>query len=1146
VKLKKRWILLSSLLGFLLLVSLVLTILIWTGWLGERLRTFTIDSLEELTGWDFEIENLRGNLLTGVVAEGVRITRPNEGRLLAKAKQITAKYDVLDLILGSKDVGYVTIEAPFVDLAADWSLRGKPQSQEQQSRIPDFSVKGFEIQTGKVVGIPRVEQIDSMDLQLSISATDNRIEFTLIRCAMNVHGIGVKTIISRGLFENGTLNLRKFQLATEKSTVDLKGTVTGEGVLINGETMLELEEVARLFALPHLSGRLHSLFSVRKTRDSGGAEGTIIMNHGIFDRYSLGDLIGEFSSDLKKLVVDVRGWSIGDGEAAGSFELDLKSSAVSATVSGTDLDLSRVSDQLENLSSTLNFEAMINLASTAPSLRGSAHVTLQKSSVREFLIDDLSTKINFEPEFLEIEDLRLTSRNASATARGKIYESAIDLKVETKGIELSHFSDVLGIENLSGELFADLLIQGDPQKPFLIGTFWAKELLLPHTQFGYLSGNLSFQYSKENPRIGLQILVTEGAVFGRRLSDLNVNVNGEGVLFSYSADFGLEEVSAELAGEVIRSRGETRVVNHHLTFFSNRHSITADGDLVLILAPYIKLEATKFSFCNGWIELSGAYSSPNVLEAALAGKQIDLQHLAEFMGMKHILRGHLDLDLHLMGPFSQPEFNLEAEIDDFAYEYTNLQRVEMEIAYTAHNLNVVLLNLEGDNGTYSIHGYLPVDLSPAKPALIDGEMELVVDVGGLEPWMLHSVGPYVELKECQLDGNLRIHGTPIDPRMSGTLTLKNGQFYSKLLKTFITDLDARLALENKEIWVNPVSGKTEQGTLRAQGTIRLEKLVPETIDMEVDLVKLPVRGIEDVFALIDADIRISGELQEPSIEGKIGIEDLLITTPFQQTSGSRTEQKPLEFRCNLSVDANRSIWIRNQNANIQLDGEITVKVKERVLFLSGELNTVRGWVNYYEREFEIVKGRFKFTDIPEINPELDILAETEVMYTAIDNGLRTSKRDVIRLRISGFMQTPEVSLSSESGELSELDIFSLLTLNMTWAELSSEERMDILREQATGRVLDLAASQVTQQIRQAVGLDALRIKVRPLGEEAGAKLTVGKYVSRDLYVSYVSELFSTAKDQFRVEYFVGKRGSLVGERNEEGRYFIGLNYKLRY
>lgn len=1143
---RKRWKISFGILTFILLLSLSLTLLIWTGWAGERLRLFAIGKLEELTHLNFEIDSLKGNLITNLVAKGIRITQPEEAEPLLQLEEITFRYNILDLMLGSKDVKYITITSPSVNLKADWNFRKEESPTNGGVKIPDFSIRSLKVRKGKVVGIPKFGSIDSIDLHLSVSSRENLLDFTIIRCSLTTGDLRVRTIVSQGLFDKGLLKLRRFHLATQGSRIDLKGVLGNQTIHLDGELNLELDDLSKLLSQPFLSGTFHSSFRIRRAKGSGNASGTIIVHRGEVKQWFLGDFEGEFNSDFKKVLVDLDRWSIGNGEAKGTVEWDLKTSAVIANITGTGLDLSQLSVPLRDYSSLINFETSVNFSSTFPELTGRVNIRMDKSRIRGVYADELVARVNIKPKVLEIEDLKLISGTSLTLVSGRIFPSAMDLRVETEGIELSQLSDILNVKTLSGQLFADLLIQGDPKKPFIIGSFWTKELSLPNTEIGYMSGNLSFQYQKGNPTIDLSVAITQGTIFDRKLSNFSLNVNGEGDSFYYSTAFGVETSSVRLTGEIRTSNGQTKVVNQYLDISSNGQSITTDGDLVLVLSPKTELKRTKFSLCDGWVELAGGYSSPDSIQLILSAEKINLEDLAQLAGMRQVLRGYLDINFESTGSFSHPEFDLEAKIDDFSYEYANLDQIELKISYENDKLDLTELTFQGKRGAYSIKGYLPVDLSPKKLTLIDKEMELSLDLHGLEPWMFQSIASYLELKKCELDGNLYIHGTPIEPKISGVIKLQDGEFYSRFLKTFITRLNAELKFQDDQIRIASLSGKTEDGTLKAKGTIKLERLIPETLDLKVDLVKLPVRGIKDVYALIEADLRVHGDLKEPSIDGKIGIDELLITTPFQQKAGPGLERKPLNFQCDLLVDANRSIWIRNRNANIQLDGELNVKVKEGLLILSGELNTVRGWVRYYDREFEIVKGRFKFTDIPEINPELDILAETEVIYTSTDNGIRSSKRDVIRLQITGFMRTPEVTLSSESGELSELDIFSLLTLNMTWSELSSEARMDILREQAAGRVLDLAASQLTQEIRQAVGLDALRVRVKPIGEETGAKLTVGKYISRDLYVSYTSELFSTEKDQFRVEYFVGRRGSVVAERNEKGRYFIGFNYKFRF
>ena len=1120
--------------------------LIWTGWVTEQLRLFAVRKLEESTGFQIEIERLSGNLVRDLAAEGVRVIHPEPPETLFQADRVALKYDILDLLLGSKDVKCVTIESPYVNLNGDWSTRREAPTSQEGSKILDFSIQSLEVNGGIVEGVPDVGAVDSIDLHLSISSANNEIEFTIIRCSMNAGALEVKSIVSQGIYHQNTLTIKNFQLATDASRAELTGSIGPDAVHLDGEIELELKEISYVFPRPQLSGTVHSVFSVRKEREGRSANGSIFLSRGEIDGWSLESLSGTFDSDFRTVTVNIENWSIGQGDTHGWVEYDLEQTALTADMSGSGLDLSFISRQLGEYHSRISFTSTMHFASLVPSLVGNIDVELMESAIREVKVDALRAALTVSPGVLSIDTLEFRSGNALTRANGRIFSTAVDLQVTTQGIDLSQFSHIVGVKGLSGQLFADLLIQGDPRNPFIIGNFWTKQVSLPHAEVEYMNGHVSYQYRKDNPMIDLQLLITEASVFDGTLSRFNLTVNGEGSLFLYSTDFTFGLSTVELRGALHTGGGETRLVNQHLLVSSNGQAITTDGDLVLTLSPRIELEQTTLLLCGGRVQLACSYQPPDSIQLILNAEEIDMQHLAELTAMKEVLRGYLDLHLNLSGSLSQPIFTLETTIDDFNFEYIGFETIKAQANYERGTLNLTALDLRVKRGAYSIQGILPVHISLQEQGFTEDQLALNAEIHGLEPWAFHSVQEYVELKECDLVGSLRLFGTATEPKLSGTLTLRNGQFYSRFLKAFITDLQADVIFQDEQIRITSLSAKTESGHITSQGVIDLQKLTPERIDLAVRLVKLPVRGIKDVDARIASNLKVHGAMDEPSVDGTVTIEELTITTPFQQKAGPGLERTPLKIQANVAVDANRAIWVRNRNADIQLDGELNVKVKGGFLVLSGELYTVRGWVRYYDREFEIVKGRFKFTDIPEINPELDILAETEIAYTAVENDQRISKRDIIRLEITGPMRTPEIALTSESGELSELDVFSLLTLNMAWSDIGSEERMTILREQAAGRVLDLAASQLTGEIRKAVGLDAFRIRVRPVGEEAGAKLTVGKYISRDLYVSYTSELFATAKDQFRVEYFVGRRGSILTERNEEGRYFIGLNYKVRF
>jgi autotransporter translocation and assembly factor TamB len=59
-------------------------------------------------------------------------------------------------------------------------------------------------------------------------------------------------------------------------------------------------------------------------------------------------------------------------------------------------------------------------------------------------------------------------------------------------------------------------------------------------------------------------------------------------------------------------------------------------------------------------------------------------------------------------------------------------------------------------------------------------------------------------------------------------------------------------------------------------------------------------------------------------------------------------------------------------------------------------------------------------------------------------------------------------------------------------------------------------------------------------------VTVGKYIGRNLYVSYTQSFTGDLQPVFRVEYFLNRKNELVGERTDDGRYALRYRFRLRY
>ncbi|TES92176.1 MAG: hypothetical protein E3J87_06050, partial [Candidatus Cloacimonadota bacterium] len=241
-----------------------------------------------------------------------------------------------------------------------------------------------------------------------------------------------------------------------------------------------------------------------------------------------------------------------------------------------------------------------------------------------------------------------------------------------------------------------------------------------------------------------------------------------------------------------------------------------------------------------------------------------------------------------------------------------------------------------------------------------------------------------------------------------------------------------------------------------------------------------------------------------------------------------------------------NIWLTNEDANVELEGKIFAKGTGNVPQLSGFFETKRGFFFYLDHTFTIERGVFKFTNSPQLNPEINLRAMTRIQYKYLpDND--SKERDtttIVYLNVDGTMQEPEFSLTSSDPSLTEANIILLLTLNVKSLEgIKSLENVNRLSEKAIGYWI---RQTLLREFQKTFYVDAIDLETKLLGSQKTAKLTVGKYISNNLYLGVTHDIFASSKDEFEIEYKVWKGSYIIGKRNEEGRYNLGVRFKFKY
>ena len=97
-------------------------------------------------------------------------------------------------------------------------------------------------------------------------------------------------------------------------------------------------------------------------------------------------------------------------------------------------------------------------------------------------------------------------------------------------------------------------------------------------------------------------------------------------------------------------------------------------------------------------------------------------------------------------------------------------------------------------------------------------------------------------------------------------------------------------------------------------------------------------------------------------------------------------------------------------------------------------------------------------------------------------------------------------------------------------------------------VLGQAISPVSNRLSKLFGITNIRIDplVQGITNTPQARLTLEQQVSRQITVTYVTNLSQTSEQVFRVEYSLNPQFSLVALRDDNGEFGIDILYKKRF
>lgn len=454
------------------------------------------------------------------------------------------------------------------------------------------------------------------------------------------------------------------------------------------------------------------------------------------------------------------------------------------------------------------------------------------------------------------------------------------------------------------------------------------------------------------------------------------------------------------------------------------------------------------------------------------------------------------------------------------------------------------------------------------------ENELVVSGGfGLKPGVpldlrfqstLAASWAQLFLPGTKVQGALEVlgsvRGTAANPLLSGQGEIRGGQLIVPGLAQAIDGISGTLSFDRDRIVLDKLAARLGGGTLTASGSLALPGGEREadyrfTVLAEDISLRFPDfllnRGNAELTLASNGNgggRQIVGRvtLQRSLYVEDITVDPLLLLQRLilqrQRLLAPETDDFQSTTQLAITVTGADALRVRNNLANLSGDVDLTIRgsVARPVVFGKVNVNP-GGTLVFNDNKYEVLRGNLSFDNASKIDPVIDLVAQTEIQ------GFN------VTLNLGGTFEKPDVHFASDTN-LADLEIFSLVaTGQRPSAEAGYTPPPSADQQAAPGDVArqflyGQAASALTKRVGTLFGFDRFRIDpLTSAGQPvSGVGFTVGKRLSRDIFVTYSYDPTNNRQSIVQVEWQLRKNVTLVLTQVGDGTYTVDAQWERRF
>lgn len=399
--------------------------------------------------------------------------------------------------------------------------------------------------------------------------------------------------------------------------------------------------------------------------------------------------------------------------------------------------------------------------------------------------------------------------------------------------------------------------------------------------------------------------------------------------------------------------------------------------------------------------------------------------------------------------------------------------------------------------------------------------------------------------------NATVRGALNKPQLGGRMEIRNASFYYNGLPNGIDQAAGAVAFDRNRALLQDFTGQTGGGGLKLNGFLAFgEGDRPFAFRLNGQMERVRIRYPQGASTTLNANLALTGTLEQSLLTGALTILRSGFTPRTDLGKALLEPSRPVtapadnEFLRGLQFD------VRIQSApNLQLETSLTQGVQADVdLRLRGSpakpvvLGTVavtQGEFNFFGTTYSLTRGTISFFNAARIEPVVDFDLETVVRAVTVN------------MKISGPIDRPNITYRSDP-PLQSQEIVALLAVGRTPTGSTIATQTNIggggnlyNTETLLGQALSAG---ISSPLRRFFGVSRVKIDPQNVGLETTpqARLTIEQQISRDITLTYVTNLTGALQQIVRLQWDLSRQWSVSGVRDENGVLGADLLFRKRF